>query len=80
MNFQQTAAPSSHLEGKLQSMDDKNDIFGISSKIQCQNANRESEGPYSSQQRSLSSRNGAFQRQTCFPSTKHDSKDPAIGL
>jgi hypothetical protein len=38
MSFQQTAASSSHLEGKLQSMDDKNDIFGISSEIQRQNA------------------------------------------
>jgi len=80
MNFQQTVASSSHLEGKLQSMDDRNDIFGISSKIQRQNANREPKGPYSSQQRSLSSKNGAFQHQVCFPSTKHDSKDPAFGL
>jgi hypothetical protein len=61
-------------------MDDMNDIFGTSLKIQCQNANREPESPYSSQQRSLSSKNGAFQYQTCFPSTKHDNKDPTFGL
>jgi hypothetical protein len=80
MSFQQTAALLSHLEGKLQSMDDRNDIFGISSKIQCQNVDREPEGPYSSRQRSVSSKNGTFQRQACFPSTKHDSRDPAFGL
>jgi len=50
----------SHLEGKLQNMDDMNDIFGISSEIQRQNADQELEGPYSSQQRSLSSINGTF--------------------
>jgi hypothetical protein len=80
MNFQQITTSSSHLEGKLQNMDDRNDIYGISSKIQCQNANQELEGPYSFRQRSLSSRNGAFQCQACFPSTKHDSRDPAFGL
>ncbi len=74
MNFQQTIASSSHLEGKLQS------IFEISSKIQRQNVDREPEGLYSPRQRSLSSRNGAFQRQACFPSTKHDSRDPTFGL
>jgi len=46
MNFQQTATSSSHLEGKLQSMDDRNDISGISSEIQRQNADRKPEGPY----------------------------------
>ncbi len=57
-----------------------NYISGISSEIQRQNAHREPKGPYSSQQRSLSFRNGAFQRQACFPSTKHDSRDLAFGL
>ncbi len=80
MSFQQTAASSSHLESKLQSMDDKNDISEISSKIQRQNADQEPKGLYSSRQHSLSSKNGTFQRQACFPSTKHDSKDPAFGL
>jgi hypothetical protein len=80
MSFQQTIASLSHLEGKLQSMDDRNDISKISSKIQRQNADRESEGPYFSRQCSLSSRNGAFQRQACFPSTKHDNRDLAFGL
>jgi len=61
-------------------MDDMNDISGIFSKIQRQNANQEPEGPYSSRQRSLSSKNGTFQRQACFPSTKHDSRDPTFGL
>jgi hypothetical protein len=67
-----------HLEGKLQSMDGRNNISRISSKIQCQNVDQEPKGPYSSRQRSLSSR--AFQRQACFPSTKHDSRDPTFGL
>jgi hypothetical protein len=43
-------------------MDDRNDIFRISLEIQRQNVDRQSEGPYSSQQRSLSSRNETFQR------------------
>jgi len=34
-------------------MDDMNDIFGISSKIQCKNADKKPEGFYSSRQRSL---------------------------
>ncbi len=61
-------------------MDDKNDISRISLEIQSQNVNRELESPYSSRQRSLSPRNADFQRQACFPSTKHDSRDPAFGL
>jgi hypothetical protein len=48
MSFQQTTTSFNHLEGKLQSMDDKNNISGISSKIQCQNVDREPEGPNSS--------------------------------
>jgi hypothetical protein len=61
-------------------MDERNDVSKISSEIQRQNVDRELKGPYSSRQRSLSSRNGAFQRQACFPSTKHDNKDPTFGL
>ncbi len=61
-------------------MDDRNDISGISSEIQRQNVDQEPEGPYSSPQCSLSSKNGVFQCQVCFPSTKHNSKDPAFGL
>jgi hypothetical protein len=80
MSFQQTAASSSHLEGKLQNMDDMNDISGIFSEIQRQNVDRKPKGHYSFRQRSLSSRNGAFQHQACFRSTKHDSRDPAFGL
>jgi hypothetical protein len=80
MSFQQTAASSSHLESKLQSMDDKNDISEISSKIQRQNADRKSKGLYSSRQHSLSSKNGVFPTSSLFPSTKHDSKDLAFGL
>ncbi len=59
-------------------MDDKNNIFGISSELQRQNADWEPEGLYSSQQHSLSSTNGPFQRQAYFPSTKHDSRDQAF--
>ncbi len=68
------------MEGKLQSMDDGNDISGISLEIQRQNAHKKSKGPYSFRQRSLSSRNGAFQCQAYFPSTKHDRRDLTFGL
>jgi hypothetical protein len=61
-------------------MDDKNDVSRISSEIQRQNTDQKLKGPYYSRQRSLSSKNGAFQRQACFPSTKHDSRDPTFGL
>jgi hypothetical protein len=59
-------------------MDDMHNIFGISSKIQRQNVDREPKGPYSSHKRSLSSRNGAFQHQACFPSAIHDSRDQPL--